>query len=343
MVNIADYDFDLPQELIAQHPLEDRSASRLLSRDPATSQCRQHRFADIVDLLSPGDLLIANDTRVLPARLRATKPSGGAVEVMLERMLADDRMLAQLRANRPLKTGQELRVGNDVLVVEGRRDRFFELRAVDGSIEDLLRRHGSTPLPPYIQRSPDGSDDSRYQTVYAQIPGAVAAPTAGLHFTPELIDELGRRGIGWDTLTLHVGAGTFLPVQTDDLDKHVMHAEWISVDKALCERITTTRRAGGRVVCVGTTAMRALESAAADGELKPYEGDTRLFIKPGFRFNVVDTLITNFHLPRSTLLVLVATFAGYHPVMEMYRYAVDQRFRFFSYGDAMLLHRAEHG
>ncbi len=340
-MDIADYDFDLPEELIAQHPLADRSSSRLLMVDEASGMCREHQFADIVELLSPGDLLIANDTRGLPARMQAHKPSGGAVEVMLERLLAVDRMLVQLRANRPVRTGQELKVGEQTLVVEGRQDRFFELRVEGMSVESLLHRYGSTPLPPYIQRTADDEDDSRYQTVYAEHPGAVAAPTAGLHFTPELIGALDLKGIGWDTLTLHVGAGTFLPVQTDDLEQHVMHAEWISVNQDLCSRINQTRKGGGRVVCVGTTAMRALESAAASGELKPFAGDTRLFIKPGFEFQVADMLITNFHLPRSTLLVLVTTFAGYHRVMEMYRYAVEKRFRFFSYGDAMLLSRSD--
>ena len=338
-MNIAAYDFELPQELIAQHPLEDRSASRLLVYDRESAACSEYRFSDIAGLLNPGDLLVANDTRVLPARLKARKVSGGAVEIMLERLLSADTLLAQLRANRPLKVGQELRVADQTLVVEGREDRFFRLRSAGCPVEELLRRHGVTPLPPYIQRAADPADDKSYQTVYAEVPGAVAAPTAGLHFTPELISTLENRGVGWATLTLHVGAGTFLPLQGDDIDQHVMHSEWISVTRELCDRIHQTRAAGGRVVAVGTTAVRALESAAADGELKPYEGDTRLFIRPGFRFHVVDRLITNFHLPKSTLMVLVATFAGYHRVMEMYEFAVAEKFRFFSYGDAMLLDR----
>jgi S-adenosylmethionine:tRNA ribosyltransferase-isomerase len=341
-MNLSDYDFELPEELIAQHPPADRGDSRLLYHDSALDACVEKGFAGIIDLLRPGDLVVANDTRVLPARLQARKPSGGGVEILLERMLATDRMLVQLRANRPARVGQQLLVGGHSLTVTGRQDRFFELQVEGGGpVESLLREHGAMPLPPYIRRAPAGADSERYQTVYARVPGAVAAPTAGLHFTPDLIEALGKRGVGWETLTLHVGAGTFLPVQGDDLHSHRMHAEWISVPESLCERVRDTRATGGRVVAVGTTTARALETAAQSGELTPYEGDTRLFIRPGFRFHVVDCLITNFHLPRSTLLVLVTTFAGYHRVMAMYQYAVEHRFRFFSYGDAMLLARAD--
>ncbi len=339
-MNIAAFDFELPESLIAQHPLPNRAESRLLYYDRIAGKCRESRFAGIVDLLRPGDLLVVNDTRVLPARLDARKPSGGVVEIMLERMLSSHTMLAQLRANRTPREGQVLRVAGHELVVEGREDRFFILRLEGNtSLQELLETHGATPLPPYIRRAPEGEDLERYQTVYARVPGAVAAPTAGLHFTPDLLAELESRDIGIANLTLHVGAGTFLPVQGEDLDSHRMHAEWITVSPELCTRIEDTRAAGGRLVAVGTTVVRALESAARDGGLQPFTGDTRLFIKPGFQFRVVDCLVTNFHLPRSTLLVLVSTFAGYDRVMEMYRYAVEQEFRFFSYGDAMWLER----
>ena len=341
-MDISNFDYALPGELIAQHPLPDRDQSRLLWRENGGGALREGVFRDLIGLLRPGDLLVANDTRVVTARLEARKPSGGRVEVMLERVLSPGRFLAQLRANRPVSPGQALQVADRTLTVEGREDRFHVLRVDgEGTADGLFRDHGSVPLPPYISRRPEREDGARYQTVYAAAPGAVAAPTAGLHFTTELIRELGERGIGWTTVTLHVGAGTFLPVQGGDLEAHRMHAEWIDVGGETCERIRQAGKMGGRVVAVGTTAVRALETAALGGEPCPYSGDTDLFIRPGFRFRVVDALITNFHLPKSTLLVLVAAFAGYHPVMEMYRYAVANRFRFFSYGDAMLLGRAE--
>lgn len=339
-MDINDFDYALPGELVAQHPLTERDRSRLLWR--ADGALREGYFRDLLDLLHPGDLLVANDTRVVTARLEARKPSGGRVEVMLERFLSPGRFLAQLRANRPVSPGQVLEVADRSMTVEGRDDRFHLIR-VDGagSAENLFREHGAVPLPPYIRRKPAREDDVRYQTVYAAVPGAVAAPTAGLHFTTDLLRELEDRGIGWTTVTLHVGAGTFLPVQDSDLESHRMHAEWIDVSGEACERVRRTREQGRRVVAVGTTAVRALETAALGGKLQPFCGNTDLFIRPGFRFRVVDALITNFHLPKSTLLVLVSAFAGYHPVMEMYRYAVAHRFRFFSYGDAMLLMRAE--
>ena len=341
-MDISDFDYELPEELIAQHPLPDRDQSRLLWRNAGDGAFREGFFRDLVDRLHPGDLLVANDTRVVPARLEARKPSGGRVEVMLERILSSGRFLAQLQSNRPVAPGQELSVADRTLIVEGREGRFHVLRiGREVNADGLFRDHGAVPLPPYIRRKPVREDGPRYQTVYAAVPGAVAAPTAGLHFTPELLRELGERGIGWTTVTLHVGAGTFLPVQDDDLETHRMHAEWIDVSEETCERVRQAGKVGGRVVAVGTTAVRALETAALGGEPRPIAGDTDLFIRPGFRFRVVDALVTNFHLPKSTLLVLVAAFAGYHPVMEMYRYAVANRFRFFSYGDAMLLERTE--
>ncbi len=341
-MDISDFDYELPEDLIAQNPLPDRDQSRLLWRDGGDGALREGLFRDLIEQLHPGDLLVANDTRVVPARLEARKPSGGRVEVMLERVLSPRRFLAQLRASRPVPPGRVLAVADRTLAVEGREGRFHVL-CVDrkGTADGLFRDHGSVPLPPYIRRRPVREDGTRYQTVYAAVPGAVAAPTAGLHFTPELIRELGGHGIGWTTVTLHVGAGTFLPVQDGDLKTHRMHAEWIDVSEETCERVRQAGNGGGRVVAVGTTAVRALETAALGGEPCPFSGDTDLFIRPGFRFRVVDALVTNFHLPKSTLLVLATAFAGYHPVMEMYRYAVANRFRFFSYGDAMLLERAE--
>ncbi|MDQ2069337.1 tRNA preQ1(34) S-adenosylmethionine ribosyltransferase-isomerase QueA [Natronospira bacteriovora] len=334
----SDYHFHLPEALIAQQPLPERSASRLLCLDGASGEIHDRHFRELPELLAPGDLLVFNDTRVIPARLYGRKASGGRVEILVERVIAADRCLAHVRASKSPRPGSEIRVGDDARIeVTGRQDALFELRLLEGSLSALLEREGHMPLPPYIQREDCSEDQERYQTVYAAAPGAVAAPTAGLHFDQPLLARLRARGVEEARVTLHVGAGTFQPVRVDDLDDHQMHSEWLSVSEATCKAIRATRARGGRVVAVGTTAVRSLETAAAGGEIRPYEGETRLFIRPGYRFRVVDRLITNFHLPESTLLMLVCAFSGYPQTMAAYRHAVDSAYRFFSYGDAMLL------
>ncbi|HCX86893.1 MAG TPA: tRNA preQ1(34) S-adenosylmethionine ribosyltransferase-isomerase QueA [Gammaproteobacteria bacterium] len=334
------YDYDLPGELIAQSPKDKRSASRLLIVPPPGEALIDGVFSDLVGRLRPNDLLVVNDTKVLPARLYGRKTeTGGKFELLLERLQGGAQALVQIRASRAPGAGTDLTTeGGTPLRILGRDGAFFLVACSDGgSFEALLYREGETPLPPYIQRPVDRSDSDRYQTVYAKHPGAVAAPTAGLHFDEPLLDRLTASGVGLARLTLHVGAGTFAPIKSDSLDEHQMHAEEIAVDQALVESIRDTRRRGGRVVAVGTTVVRALEAAAQSGELKSARGETRLFIRPGYAFQVVDMLITNFHLPRSTLMVLVSAFAGVQRIREAYAHAVANRYRFFSYGDAMLV------
>lgn len=338
----SDFHYVLPPELIAQHPTPRRSASRLLRVGEQTLDDRD--IADLPALLQAGDLLVFNDTRVIPARLRGVKPTGGKVEILVERVLDAREFLAQLGVSKKPRSGGEIRVGGEVLRVLGRDDDLFHLRYEgQGDLDAFLARAGELPLPPYITHLPDAVDAQRYQTVYARVPGAVAAPTAGLHFDDALLSALRARGVESGYLTLHVGAGTFQPVRAEDLSEHRMHSERYVIDDALCERIRRARAVGGRVVAVGTTAARALESAAltqaARDVLDPQQGETRLFITPGFDFRIVDRLLTNFHLPESTLMMLVTAFGGYQRVMAAYRHAVAQRYRFFSYGDAMLLDR----
>ncbi|MFN2348993.1 MAG: tRNA preQ1(34) S-adenosylmethionine ribosyltransferase-isomerase QueA [Thioalkalivibrio sp.] len=339
-MRLSDFHYDLPPELIAQRPLDERSASRLLCLDRVTGGLADRMFRDLPDLLQPGDLLVFNDTRVIPARLLGVKrDTGGRVEVLVERVLDERRVLAHVRASKSPGEGVTLWLEEALeAVVEEREGDLFRLCfAGDESVLDLLERHGHMPLPPYIERA-DGPDDrSRYQTVFASRPGAVAAPTAGLHFDTAIMERIRDRGVELVSVTLHVGAGTFQPVRVQDLSEHVMHAEWVRVTQETCDQVTRCRARGGRVVAVGTTAVRSLESAAADGELKPFSGDTRLFITPGYEFRVVDAMITNFHLPESTLLMLVSAFAGHGPVMKAYAHAVAGRYRFFSYGDAMFI------
>ncbi len=334
----SDFHFELPPELIAQQPLPGRSDARLLALSGG-GRC-DLRITDLPDLLQAGDLLVFNDTRVIPARLHARKDSGGAVEIMVERVLDPHQALAFVRASKTPRDGAVMHLGDARITVDGREGQLFRLRLQDGHWWQLLEEHGEVPLPPYIRRSPDAADRQRYQTVFAREPGAVAAPTAGLHFDEALLAAVDARGARRDFLTLHVGAGTFMPMRSENLSEHRMHAERLVVSQALVDRIASTRQAGGRVVAVGTTVVRALETAAADGGLRAYDGDSRLFITPGFEFQVVDALLTNFHLPESTLLMLVCAFAGYEPVLAAYRHAVAQRYRFFSYGDAMWLERA---
>ncbi|TDX31551.1 S-adenosylmethionine:tRNA ribosyltransferase-isomerase [Modicisalibacter xianhensis] len=340
----ADFHYDLPDELIARYPSEQRSDCRLLCVDGASGELAHRRFPDLLDLLAPGDLVVFNDTRVIPARLHGHKASGGRVEMLLERPLDAHRGLAHLRASKSPKPGTELIFEGDVhAVVEGRRDALFELRFLgETPLIELLERHGHMPLPPYITREDELADRDRYQTVYARRDGAVAAPTAGLHFDEPLMEAMHERGIETAFVTLHVGAGTFQPVRVDDIREHHMHSEWIEVDESVSEQVRAARARGNRVVAVGTTSVRCLESACLksdDGEIAPFRGETDIFIYPGYEWRCVDALITNFHLPESTLLMLVSSFAGYDTVMRAYREAVDERYRFFSYGDAMFLTR----
>ena len=338
-MRVSDFDYELPAELIAQHPAPERSASRLLHLDGESGAIADLQFRDIASLLVPGDLLVVNDTRVIKARLRGRKDSGGAVEVLVERVLDANRALAQVRASKALRPGRSLLFAEGVAAeVLGRSGEFFELRFGDGVL-DVLARHGEVPLPPYITHAPQAEDEGRYQTVYAREPGAVAAPTAGLHFDEAMLAALEAKGVARASLTLHVGAGTFQPLRVEELTGHVMHSEWYSVPQATVEAIARTKASRGRVIAVGTTALRALESAAAGGALQAKTAETRLFIIPGYRFQVVDRLITNFHLPRSTLLMLVSAFAGVDNIRRAYAHAVAQRYRFFSYGDAMLIER----
>lgn len=338
----SDFHFDLPDAQIAQQPLAERSASRLLVLDPVADSIEDAFFDSLVERLDPEDLLVFNDTRVIPARLYGRKESGGQVEVLVERLLEEERrVLAHVRASKSPRPGVFLLLeGGIEAEVLGREEDLFLLEFCgDTPVLELLERHGHVPLPPYIDRGDESADRERYQTVYAQRPGAVAAPTAGLHFDEALLERLRERGVQNAKITLHVGAGTFQPVRVDDPATHLMHAEYVEVGPDACAAVAACRARGGRVVAVGTTTVRSLETAAQDGTLQPYAGDTRLFIRPGFTFNVVDALITNFHLPESTLLMLVAAFGGYEQVMRAYRHAVDSGYRFYSYGDAMFMSR----
>ena len=335
----SDFHFDLPPELIAQAPLPQRSASRLLVVDVAARQFADRRFTDLVDYLRPGDLLVFNDTRVLPARLFGRKDSGGAVEILIERVLGAHEARAQLGVSKKPKAGGRILLDDGTPVtVLGREGEFFLLRfECPEPLEKLLARLGRMPLPPYIEREAGAEDLERYQTVYARAPGAVAAPTAGLHFDEALLGRLQDHGVDLGYVTLHVGAGTFQPVRAERVDEHVMHREWLNVGAELVAKIRRTRERGGRVVAVGTTVVRALESALRDGEVQPFAGETQIFIFPGYRIRSIDALITNFHLPESTLLMLVSALAGRELMLDAYRHAVAQRYRFFSYGDAMLI------
>jgi S-adenosylmethionine:tRNA ribosyltransferase-isomerase len=337
----SDFDYELPPELIAQYPLPQRSASRLLYIPPKV-EFEDRQFSELPALLQSGDLLVFNDSRVFPARLYGHKTSGGQIEILIERLLDSHRALAHIRASKALKPGGKLLLPEDAQAeVVARRDDLFELMFdCRDSLLDYLQRAGQIPLPPYITRAAEHADQERYQTVYARNAGAVAAPTAGLHFDQPVFEELQNRGIECVYVTLHVGAGTFQPVRAENIQEHRMHSESVEVSADVCQRIKETITRGGRVVAVGTTVVRSLEAAAAGGELKPFAGETRLFITPGYRFRIVDMLLTNFHLPRSSLLMLVSAFGGYERVMSAYRHAIRQGYRFFSYGDAMLVHKA---
>lgn len=336
----ADFHYELPDELIAQQPLGDRSASRLLAVDGAAGSWRDGLFRDLAQHLAPGDLLVLNDTRVIPARAFGRKTSGGRVELLVDRLVGERGVTGQLRVSKSPAPGAEILFdGGATAVVTGRTGpdgALFEL-VFDRPVLDWLEQAGHMPLPPYIRRLADDEDRARYQTVYGRKPGAVAAPTAGLHFDAAMLDTLRARGVQTATVTLHVGAGTFQPVRTDDPREHRLHAERVEVDEAACEAVAAARARGGRVIAVGTTVVRSLEAAAANGTLAPYLDETELYILPGYRFRVIDALVTNFHLPESSLLMLVCAFAGQETVLGAYRHAVRERYRFFSYGDAMFL------
>ncbi len=339
-MSIADFDFDLPPALIAQHPTTRRSDARLL--DGTSSPPGDRVITDLPSLLNAGDLMVVNDTRVIKARLFGTKASGGAVELLVERVLPQHEVLAHLRTSKSPRAGQRLHLAGafhaDVLGRSGPDDALFHLR-LSGDPFELMQAHGHVPLPPYIEHGDDADDERRYQTVFATRPGAVAAPTAALHLDHELLERLQACGVERASITLHVGAGTFQPVRVARVQDHRMHHEWFDVPQSTVDAIGATKRRGGRVVAVGTTTVRALESAAASGALHAMQGDTDIFITPGYPFRVVDRLLTNFHLPRSTLLMLVSALAGRDTIQSLYRHAVVQHYRFFSYGDAMLLDR----
>jgi S-adenosylmethionine:tRNA ribosyltransferase-isomerase len=335
----ADFHYDLPEELIALYPPEERSSSRMLYLDPATDSLSDLSFRDFPGLLKPGDLVVFNDTRVIPARLYGRKSSGGKVEVLVERITGVRQVLAHVRASKTPGTGTRLDFAAGVsATVTGREEDLFQLEFTgQDSALAILESQGHVPLPPYIRRADEAADHERYQTIYASRPGAVAAPTAGLHFDEDSLQQLAQRGIETARVTLHVGAGTFQPVRSDELEKHVMHHETYEVGDDVCEKIAATRKHDGRVVAIGTTVVRSLEAAAASGVLQACRGETNLFITPGYRFRCVDALLTNFHLPESTLLMLVSAFGGHSRVMQAYRHAIEQGYRFYSYGDAMFL------
>ena len=346
-MDLTQFDYTLPEELIAQYPLPERTASRLLN---VTNEGKLEAlgFEALARLINPDDLLVVNDTRVIPARVLAKKPTGGKVEIMLERVLDEHTALVMLGANKPIRLGQILQIGceqAEARVID-REGSFFVLR-FEVDAQALFESSGAIPIPPYIQRNAEELDKSRYQTVYSKTAGAVAAPTAGLHFDKPFIDTLKSKGVEFASVTLHVGAGTFQPVRVQTITDHIMHKERIIVDENVCSRIHRTKKRGGRVIAVGTTVVRALESAAllscsstANLPIEPFQGESDLFIYPGFEFRVVDALVTNFHLPKSTLLMMVSAFAGYDRVMAAYQFAVEARFRFFSYGDAMFLRKS---
>ncbi len=345
-MQLSDFNYDLPPALIAQHPLANRTDSRLLelrADGDKSAQLIDRQFRDILNLINPGDLLVFNDTKVIPARLHGKKETGGNVELLIERISAENQAWVQIRASKVPKTGSIVHIHNSVgesfpVEMIGYDGRFYEVRFPQ-NVFSLLERFGELPLPPYIEHQPDSQDATRYQTVVAKNPGAVAAPTAGLHFDEDILNRLTKNGVRQATVTLHVGAGTFTPVREEDLSKHRMHYEWYSIPAQTLEAITQTHRDGNRVIAVGTTSLRALESQALTQQSS---GETNLFITPGFTFNTVDCLLTNFHLPKSTLLMLVSAFAGVDNIRNAYQHAIQNQYRFFSYGDAMFLSRLKH-
>lgn len=345
-MQVSDFDFELPDELIARYPQPQRTASRLLQLDGSSGELHDGKFTDVLDLVQPGDLVVFNNTRVIPARVFGRKESGGKIEVLVERVLDEHSILAHVRASKSPKPGNVLFLGdNDEYQAKmvARHDALFEIHFDnEKGVFDILNEIGHMPLPPYIDRPDEDADKERYQTVYNQKPGAVAAPTAGLHFDNELLDRIKAKGVEFAYVTLHVGAGTFQPVRVDNINDHHMHSEYVEVPQEVVDAIAATKARGGRIVAVGTTSVRSLESAAQDAKQKgtdlvPFFGDTEIFIYPGYQYQLVDVLITNFHLPESTLIMLVSAFAGYEHVMNAYQHAVNKEYRFFSYGDAMFV------
>ncbi len=351
-MRVEDFSYNLPDQLIATAPLPSRSDSRLLCLDSSTGEIEHKVFSMLPELLREGDLLVFNDTRVISARLYGRKESGGHIELLMERLLSENEMLAQINASKAPKACSKLFFYQDpealttdrakpvaVATVLGRQNEFFHLRFDLDSLAAFLEQYGHIPLPPYIKRADIDSDRERYQTIYNKVPGAVAAPTAGLHFDEKLLGRLAEKGIDRGFLTLHVGAGTFQPVRVDNVTEHKMHSERVFVSQALCQQVEQCKALGGRVIAVGTTSVRSLESAAVDGKLFPFEGESDIFIYPSYKFGIVDAMITNFHLPRSTLLMLVSAFSSREMILGAYECAIRERYRFFSYGDAMFIHR----
>jgi len=340
-MKVSSFDFDLPKELIANHPPEQRRGSRLLALDGPTGKLNDKQFPDLLAELREGDLLVFNNTRVIPARGFAQKETGGKLEVLVERLIDEHTIWAHVRSSKSPKSGAKILFPDDETVhaeMLERNGALFVLR-FNKPVLDVLETIGHMPLPPYIERSDEEEDKERYQTVYSKTPGAVAAPTAGLHFDDGFLNELAQKGVDTAFVTLHVGAGTFQPVKVDNILEHEMHSEWLEVTPEVVAKVNATKASGGRVIAVGTTSVRSLESAARTGELMPMTGDTDIFIYPGYEFNVVDAMVTNFHLPESTLLMLVSAFAGYKNAMQAYQHAIEQKYRFFSYGDAMFITR----
>lgn len=343
-MQLSDFQFELPNELIARFPLATRTASRLMCVDSHAGSFTHEYFPHVLQLIQPGDLLVFNNTKVIPARLIGKKPTGGQVELLVERILDEHRVLGQVRASKPPKVGDKLYFAQDVVFeMLGRHHQFYELQycGTDKTVLEAVEAIGQIPLPPYMQRTPDEQDNERYQTVYAEHKGSVAAPTAGLHFDQALLDALRAKAVNFGYVTLHIGAGTFAPVRVEDVRTHQMHPEYLEVSPELCAAIKETKANGKRVIAVGTTSLRSLEAASATGETQPFYGDTSIFIYPGYTFQCVDALITNLHLPGSTLLMLVSAFGGYETMMRAYKEAVEQKYRFYSYGDAMWINRKD--
>ncbi len=335
----SDFNFDLPKELIAQHPSKERTGSRLLALNKHTGETQDLQFPDIIEFLNKGDLLVFNNTKVIPARLFGKKITGGKVEVFIERLLNDNSAIAMFKSSKAIKLGTPIYFNEQTIVPTARKGMFFLIETQnDASLTELMDEFGHMPLPPYIQRDDELEDKSRYQTVYAKEKGAVAAPTAGLHFDEELLQQIKEKGINTAYVTLHVGAGTFQPVKTDSINDHIMHKEWLQVSDGVSELVKQTKASGNKVIAVGTTAVRCLETASQSGKIKAYTGDTNIFIYPGYQFKVVDKLLTNFHLPESTLIMLVSAMCGRENTLNAYKHAVEEKYRFFSYGDGMFIY-----
>ncbi len=337
-MKVSDFSFDLPERLIAKHPTAKRSDSRLLHLDATTGEVAHLQFTDLPQLLNPDDLMVFNNTRVIPARFFGEKETGGKVELLLERIISQTEAIAQIRASKPPKAGSRIHLEGGVSVtVIGKEGTFYRVSFPEPGVSEIATRFGHMPLPPYIDRADEASDLSRYQTVYAQNDGAVAAPTAGLHFDEKVLADIAAKGVRKTEVTLHVGAGTFQPVRTEHVEEHLMHREFLDVARPTCSAVDECRQRQGRVVAVGTTSVRSLEAASADGFIAPFTGDTEIFIYPGYAFRSVDAMVTNFHLSGSTLLMLVSAFAGTDNIKHAYQCAIEESYRFFSYGDAMLI------